>query len=168
MPPWPNSIRWGSVGSPGAGCATWPNTRAGGLALLGWQSGAFKCGPRDRWIGWRQNEQFPRLHLIANSTRMLMLCPPGTIANLASCVIAANLRRLSDDWPAHFGHPLELAEALALDLLTLICGTLVSWKSAAYKALTGTRNFPTMPLPLVRDGIEAASRTAVLDPTLGR
>ena len=22
------------------------------LALLGWQSGAFKCGPRDQWIGW--------------------------------------------------------------------------------------------------------------------
>ena len=80
------------------------------LALLGWQSGAFKCGPRDRWIGWRQSEQFPRLHLIANNTRMLMLYSPGTIANLASCVMAANLRRLSDDWQAHFGHPLELAE----------------------------------------------------------
>ena len=80
------------------------------LALLGWQSGAFKCRPRDQWIGWRQREQFPRLHLIANNTRMLMLCPPGTIANLASCVMAANLRRLSADWHTHFGHPLELAE----------------------------------------------------------
>ena len=49
------------------------------LALIGWQSGAFKCRPRDLWIGWRQREQFPRLHLIANNTRMLMLCPPGTI-----------------------------------------------------------------------------------------
>ena len=29
------------------------------LALIGWQSGAFKCGPRDRWIGWRPREQFP-------------------------------------------------------------------------------------------------------------
>ena len=80
------------------------------LALIGWQSGAFKCRPRDLWIGWRQREQFPRLHLIANNTRMLMLCPPGTIPNLASCVMAANLRRLSCDWLAHFGHPLELAE----------------------------------------------------------
>ena len=80
------------------------------LALIGWQSGAFKCRPRDLWIGWRQREQFPRLQLIANNTRMLMLCPPGTIPNLASCVMAANLRRLSCDWLAHFGHPLELAE----------------------------------------------------------
>ena len=54
--------RWGSADSPGAGYATLPNTS--GLALLGWQSGAFKCRPRDRWIGWRQREQFHRLHLI--------------------------------------------------------------------------------------------------------
>ena len=59
------------------------------LALLGWQAGAFKCRPRDLWIGWRQHEQFSRLHLLANNTRMLLLCPAGTIGNLASCVIAA-------------------------------------------------------------------------------
>ena len=80
------------------------------LALLGWQSGAFKCRPRDRWIGWRQREQFPRLHLIANNTPLADVWPPGTIRNLASCVMAANLRRLSADWQAQFGHPLELAE----------------------------------------------------------
>ena len=31
------------------------------LALIGWQSGAFKCRPRDRWISWRPREQFPRV-----------------------------------------------------------------------------------------------------------
>ena len=81
------------------------------LALLGWQSGAFKCRPRDRWIGWRQEQQFGRLHLIANNTRTLMLCEPGEVPNLASHVMAANLRRLSGDWEERFGHPLELAEA---------------------------------------------------------
>ena len=81
------------------------------LALIGWQSGAFKCWPRDRWIGWRPKEQFPRLRLIANNTRLLVLTPPGTIPNLATCVMAANLRRLSGDWEEAFGHPLELAEA---------------------------------------------------------
>ena len=43
---------------------------------IGWQSGAFKCRPRDRWIGWRPREQFPRLRLIANNTRLLVLGPP--------------------------------------------------------------------------------------------
>ena len=81
------------------------------LALIGWQSGAFKCRPRDRWIGWRPQEQFRRLRLIANNTRLLVLTPPGALPNLATCVMAANLRRLSADWQATFGHPLELAEA---------------------------------------------------------
>ena len=81
------------------------------LALIGWQSGAFKCRPRDRWIGWRPREQFPRLRLIANNTRLLVLAPPGALPNLATCVMAANLRRLSADWQEAFGHPLELAEA---------------------------------------------------------
>ena len=83
------------------------------LALLGWQSGAFKCRPRDRWIGWRPREQFPRLHLIANNTRMLMLYLPGTIPNLASCVVAANLRCLSADWQAHFGHRVHSLSVVA-------------------------------------------------------
>ena len=81
------------------------------LALIGWQSGAFKCRPRDRWIGWRPREQFSRLRLIANNTRLLVLVPPGTLPNLATCVMAANLRRLSRDWLEAYGHPLELAEA---------------------------------------------------------
>ena len=42
--------------------------------MLGWQAGASKWRPRDRWIGWRRREQFLRLHLIANNTHMLVLC----------------------------------------------------------------------------------------------
>ena len=30
------------------------------LALIGWQSGAFKCRPRDRWIGWRPRKSSSR------------------------------------------------------------------------------------------------------------
>ncbi len=43
------------------------------LALLGWQSGAFKCAARDRWLGWHPSVQFRRLHLIAHNTRFLVL-----------------------------------------------------------------------------------------------
>ena len=57
------------------------------LALLGWQSGAFKCGRRDRWIGWGKEQQFGRLNLIANNTRTLVLCEPGEVPNLASYVM---------------------------------------------------------------------------------
>ena len=81
------------------------------VALLGWQTGAFQCAPRDRWLGWPKDLQFQRLHLIGNNTRFLIL--PGVTGrqNLGSYVLAANLRRLSADWQAEWGHALELAEA---------------------------------------------------------
>ena len=80
------------------------------LALMGWQSGAFKCAPRDRWLGWHRSVQFRRLHLIGNNTRFLILPEAQGIANLASRVLGRSLRRVSADWEAAWGHPLELAE----------------------------------------------------------
>ena len=80
------------------------------LALMGWQSGAFKCAPRDRWLGWHRSVQFRRLHLIGNNTRFLILPEAQGIANLASRVLGRSLRRVSAHWEAAWGHPLELAE----------------------------------------------------------
>ena len=34
------------------------------LALIGWQSGAFKVKARDAWIGWTPEQRFPRLRLV--------------------------------------------------------------------------------------------------------
>ena len=76
------------------------------IALAGWQAAALKCAPRDRWIGWRGKKMFKRLHLIANNTRFLVLGERGVLANLASCMMSAMLRRLSDDWQEQYGHPL--------------------------------------------------------------
>ena len=64
------------------------------LALLGRQTGVFQCRPRDRWLGWHKTAQFRRLHLIGNSTRFLVLPQGERIPNLASRVLAMNLRRL--------------------------------------------------------------------------
>ena len=80
------------------------------IGLAGWQSGAFKCRPRDRWIGWSGKEQFRRLHLIGNNTRFLVLGAPGVFPNLASRALSAMTRRLSADWAAEHGHPLLMAE----------------------------------------------------------
>ena len=80
------------------------------VALLGWQTGVFQCAPRDEWLGWHRAVQMRRLHLIANNTRFLIL-PAGTdVPNLGSCVLGANLQRLSADWQAAWGHPVLLAE----------------------------------------------------------
>ena len=50
------------------------------------------------------------LHLIGNNTRFLVLKKGQGVKNLASRVLALNLRRLSADWEAAWGHGLELAE----------------------------------------------------------
>ena len=68
------------------------------VGLASWQSGAFTCRPRDRWIGWKQKLQFARQHLIANNTRFLILGAPDCFPNLGSFALAAMVQRLSDDW----------------------------------------------------------------------
>ena len=79
------------------------------LALIGWQPGAFKLGARDRWIGWSAEQQFRRLHLIANNSRFVILTPER-VPNLASRVLGLSLRRLSADMQAAHGYPALLAE----------------------------------------------------------
>ena len=79
------------------------------LALVGWHAGAFKLKARDRWIGWLPEQQFRRLHLIANNARFLIL-PGCAAANLASRVMGLSLRRLSGDFHAMHGHPILIAE----------------------------------------------------------
>ena len=79
------------------------------LALIGWQPGAFKLAARDRWIGWSAEQQFRRLHLIANNSRFVILTPER-VPNLASRVLGLSLRRLSADIQAVHGYPALLAE----------------------------------------------------------
>ena len=81
------------------------------VALAGWQTGVFQCKPRDQWLGWSKEIQFQRLHLIGNNTRFLILPAAQGCPNLGSYVLGANLKRLSADWQAEWGHPLELAES---------------------------------------------------------
>ena len=75
------------------------------LALAGWQTGAFKCAPRDRWIGWRGKKMFRRLHLVANNTRFVVLGESRAFPNLGSYMMSAMLRWLSDDWQGQYGSP---------------------------------------------------------------
>lgn len=79
------------------------------VALLGWGSAALKCTPRDQWIGWDQTKRLRRLHLIANNVRFLIL-PEWHLPNLASHLLALNLKCLSRDWSVCHGHPIVLAE----------------------------------------------------------
>lgn len=79
------------------------------VALLGWSSAALKCTARDQWIGWPSIIKIQRLDLMVNNTRFLIL-PHIQIPNLASRILALNIKRLCQDWKLFYGHPILLAE----------------------------------------------------------
>ena len=110
------------------------------LALIGWQPGAFKLGARDRWIGWSAEQQFRRLHLIANNSRFVILTP-GRVPNLASRVLGLSLRRLSEDIQAVHGYPALLAETF-VDV-SRFAGT--CYRASNWRSLGLTRGFAREP-----------------------
>jgi hypothetical protein len=79
------------------------------LACLLFGSAAWKCKPRDGFIGWNPEQRQRNLHLITNNTRFLIL-PFVRVPHLASCILCRVLRRLSADWRNKYGHPILLVE----------------------------------------------------------
>jgi hypothetical protein len=79
------------------------------VALLSFSAAAWKCGVRDRWIGWPFRHQYDRLRLVANNSRFVIL-PYWHRANLASKVLSLCEKRIASDWRVRFGHSLLLVE----------------------------------------------------------
>ena len=79
------------------------------VALIGWASASMRAPARERFIGWDEPTRRKRLHLVANNVRFLVL-PWVRVHNLASRILALNLRRLSSDWQERWNHPVHLAE----------------------------------------------------------
>lgn len=79
------------------------------LAALLFGSAAWKTAVRDRFIGWDTPARQANLNLMTNNTRFLIL-PWVKVPNLASFILGACLRRLSEDWQHRYGHGLCLVE----------------------------------------------------------
>ena len=111
------------------------------LALVGWQAGAFKLRPRDEWIGWLPEQQFRRLHLIANNSRFVILPEAQGTMNLASRVLGHSVRRLSGDMRKVHGHPALIAETFVDPArFTGAC-----YRAANWQALGRTKGFARNP-----------------------
>lgn len=84
---------------------------AGGdpLACLAWSSAPRHLGARDRFIGWSAEARRRHLHFIAYNTRFLIL-PWVKVPHLASHLLGAVARRISEDWQALYHHPIYLLE----------------------------------------------------------
>ena len=79
------------------------------VAALSWSGAARKLRVRDCVVGWSDEQRKAHLkHVVCNS-RFLIL-PWVYIPNLASHVLAANVRRLRQDWVDHFSDELWLLE----------------------------------------------------------
>lgn len=106
------------------------------LALLWWQAAALKCAARDAWIGWPRVLHYQRLHLLANYARFLIL-PEARVPNLASRVLALDLRWRSEDWQRIHSHCLLLAETFVdATRFTGAC-----YRAANRQVLGSTRGF---------------------------
>lgn len=79
------------------------------LACLLFGSAAWKTAARDRFIGWSPASRQANLKFLTNNTRFLIL-PWVNVANLASFILGACLRRLRPDWSMRYGHDLCLVE----------------------------------------------------------
>ena len=79
------------------------------LACLLFVSAAWKCAPRDDFIGWHANTRKANLQFLTNNMRFLIL-PWVRVPHLASHILGRVARRISGDWMEKYGHPLYLLE----------------------------------------------------------
>ena len=79
------------------------------LAGLWFGSAAWKCGARDRFIGWSAAQREANLWRITNNCRFLIL-PWVRVSHLGSWILGQVLRRLSGDWQRKYGHGITLVE----------------------------------------------------------
>lgn len=85
------------------------DARGRAVAVMVWGAAAWKCAPRDAFVGWSSAQRRARLTLVANQQRFLVL-PWGRVPHLASHVLARATRRLARDWHERYGHAVVLAE----------------------------------------------------------
>ena len=112
------------------------------LACLLFGSAAWKCGPRDTFIGWSGSGRQRGLRYLTNNTRFLVL-PWIDVPNLASHLLGLILRRVSRDWQEKYGHPIHLVETFVQrDRFRATSYRAAGWISAGITTGRG-RNAPT-------------------------
>ena len=80
------------------------------LACLLFGAAAWRCAPRDRWIGWSSEQRAQGLFFIANNSRFLIL-PWVRVPYLASHILSAIASRIQADWQRRYHHPIYLLES---------------------------------------------------------
>ena len=79
------------------------------LACAVFGAAAWKCAPRDRFIGWDAQARQEHLQSVANNMRLL-IAPWVRVRGLASHLLSVLAKRVSGDWQRKYGHPIYLLE----------------------------------------------------------
>jgi hypothetical protein len=79
------------------------------LACLAWSSAPRHLGPRDRFIGWSQEQRQRNLRFVAYNPRFLIL-PWVAVPHLASHILGRMARMLSGEWQRMYGHEVVFLE----------------------------------------------------------
>lgn len=97
------------------------------LACLLFGSAAWKCAPRDAFIGWGAEAREANLNMITNNMRFLVL-PWVEVPHLASHVLGKVTGRVSSDWADKYGHPLHMLETFVeRDRFSGTCYRAANW-----------------------------------------
>ena len=81
------------------------------LGCLQFSSPAWKMAPRDRWIGWNDEQRQRNLQKVISNSRFLIF-PWVQVQNLASSVLALAVKTVPDDWQSCYGYRPVLMETL--------------------------------------------------------
>jgi len=81
------------------------------LGCFQFSSPAWKMAPRDRWIGWTDEQRKFNLQKIINNSRFLIF-PWVKVKNLASSVLSLAVKTVPDDWQRCYGYRPVLMETL--------------------------------------------------------
>jgi Druantia protein DruA len=81
------------------------------LGCFQFSSPAWKMAPRDRWIGWSDEQRKVKLQKIINNSRFLIF-PWVEVKNLASSALALAAKTVADDWQHCYGYRPVLMETL--------------------------------------------------------
>ncbi|MBW2013924.1 MAG: DUF4338 domain-containing protein [Deltaproteobacteria bacterium] len=81
------------------------------LGCFQFSSPAWKMAPRDRWIGWTDEQRKVNLQKIINNSRFLIF-PWVEVKNLASSALALAVKTIPDDWQRCYGYRPVLMETL--------------------------------------------------------
>jgi hypothetical protein len=79
------------------------------VACLGFGAAAWCVAPRDKYIGWSDEQRQRNLHLVVNNARFLIL-PWITTKNLASKILSLVAKQLPAEWKNRYGYKPLLLE----------------------------------------------------------